>query len=99
MILGKKAPGRPFHVAVLPPLSNRVTVHSDFYRVAKSLNYTEIMALARALRLTQRTVYAWHYGERIPRRWGIMLDVIQWGKDGKPLVRLYQSEKDTDSMF
>ena len=93
MILGHKTPGRPFHVADMPPLSNQITVLSDFYRITKSLNYKEIMALSRALCLTERTVYAWHYGERHPKNWGTILDVIEWGKNGKPLLRRYQSKK------
>ena len=70
-----------------------MVVRSDFFRIAKSLNYTEIMALSRALRISDSTVYAWHYGERIPKNWGVMLDIIQWGKDGKPVEKHYQTDK------
>ena len=90
MITGKKAPGRPHYVADIPFESDReLALLDEFGSVAKRLCYREIVGLARALNISERTVYAWHYGERFPR-YGIMLDVIEWAKNGRPLRREYQ---------
>lgn len=90
MIMGKKAPGRPYYVADIPfKVDRKIALLNEFYGVAKRLCYREIVALARAFNISKRTVYAWHYGERFPR-YEIMLDVIEWAKNGKPLRKEYQ---------
>lgn len=90
MITGNKAPGRPVYVADIPFENDRQMVLLDeFYSIAKRLRYRDIVALARALGMTERTVYAWHYGERFPR-YDIMIDVIEWAKRGKPMRKEYQ---------
>ena len=90
MITGKKAPGRPYYVANIPfKVDRELALLNEFYGVAKRLCYREIVGLARAFNISERTVYAWHYGERFPR-YGTMLDVIEWAKNGKRLRREYQ---------
>jgi len=90
MITGNKAPGRPVYVADIPFENDRqMVLFDEFYRIAKRLSYRDIVALARAFGMTERTVYAWHYGERFPR-YDIMIDVIEWAKRGKPMRKEYQ---------
>ena len=90
MITGKKAPGRPYYVADIPFENDRqIALLDEFYSIAKRLQYRDIVALARAFGVTERTVYAWHYGERFPR-YDIMIDVIEWAKRGKPMRKEYQ---------
>ena len=84
MITGKKAPGRPVYVADIPFENDRQMVLLDeFHSIAKRLHYRDIVALARAFGMTERIVYAWHYGELFPR-YDVMIDVIEWVKRGKP---------------
>jgi len=90
MIMGNKAPGRPYYVADIPfKVDRELSLLDEFYGIAKRLCYREIVGLARAFNMSERTVYAWRYGERLPR-YGIMLDVIEWAKNGKPLRKKYQ---------
>jgi hypothetical protein len=90
MIFGRKALGRPYYVADIPFENDRqIALLTEFYSIAKRLCYRDIVALARAFSMTERTVYAWHYGERFPR-YDIMIDVIEWAKRGKPMRKEYQ---------
>ena len=88
--LGRPTPGRPVWVADIP-FENDKTLHiiREFYGIVKGLNYRELMGLARAFNFTERTVYAWRYGERVPRH-EIMEWVIDWAKLGKPMRKEYQ---------
>ena len=91
MITGKKAPGRPVYVADIPFENDRQMVLLDeFHSIAKRLHYRDILALARAFGMTERIVYAWHYGEPFPR-YDVMIDVIEWVKRGKPMRKEYQN--------
>lgn len=90
MIFGRKAPGRPYYVADIPfENDRRIALLTEFYNITKKLHYRDIVALARAFNMTERTIYAWHYGERFPR-YDIMMDVIEWAKRGKPMRKEYQ---------
>lgn len=88
--LGSPTPGRPVWVADIPFENDKtLPILSGFYRIVKQLNYRELMALARAFNMAERTVYAWRYGERFPRH-EIMEMVIDWAKQGKPMRKEYQ---------
>lgn len=89
MIQGTPAPGRPYYVALVPRDDTLLEVKTTFYSAVKRLRYREQVALARALHTTPRTVAAWHYGARFPK-WEVMLMVIQWHKNGKPMAKHYQ---------
>lgn len=92
MIFGRKAPGRPYYVADIPfENDRRIALLTEFYNITKKLDYRDIVALARAFNMTERTIYAWHYGERFPR-YDIMMDVIEWVKRGKPMRKEYQKD-------
>ena len=91
--LGRPAPGRPVWVADIPFENNKtLPLLSEFFRILKQLNYRELMGVARAFNLTERTVYAWRYGERCPRH-EIMEWVIDWARQGKPMRKEYQKPR------
>jgi len=93
MIVGTKAPGRPYHVAVIPFRNDRVVeLLSTFYKVCSTFRYHEVASLSRALAVTERTVLAWRYRERKPR-WDIMMDIIDWDKEGRPTLKRYQEPR------
>ena len=94
MIIGSKAPGRPYYVADMPfRFNDAASLYQEFAKAAKSFNYRDVVALSRALNMTERTIYAWRYNERYPRRFSIMLDIIEWYKQGKPKIKHYQDTR------
>ena len=91
MIIGRKAPGRPVYIADIEfNVSRSTQFYDDFRKAAKKLCYRDIVALSRYFRISERSIYAWHYGEHFPRRWDIMMDVIEWVGNGKPMRKQYQ---------
>lgn len=91
MIKGDRAPGRPYFKADIPlqvidPLS---TLRGDFYSIVSKLTYGKLIALARAFGVTERTAYAWRYGEHTPS-YSTMMHVIDWARRGKPMSKHYQ---------
>jgi hypothetical protein len=68
------------------PFSNarKVQLLEEFYGVCATFRYPEIMAVSRALGISDRTIRRWKYQESFPR-WDIAIDVIEWVRMGKPV--------------
>jgi len=81
--------GRPTFIADIPFSFNDESQQyiNSFYKVVRTLNYREVMALSRLYKVNYNSVYKWKYRMRLPR-FGIMLEVIAWGKRGKPLRQI-----------
>jgi len=98
MALGTARGGRPCVVAVIPfNNARKVGLLQEFYAVCASFHYPEIMAVSRALRIHYTTVEKWKYRQSFPR-WDIAVDVIEWNKNGKPMVRISPSETPANMM-
>lgn len=92
MALGTARGGRPCVVAVIPFNNERkVGLLREFYGVCATFHYPEIMAVSRALRVDHTTVENWKYKRTFPR-WDIAVDVIEWVRNGKPMVKVPPSE-------
>lgn len=98
MAIGIEARGRPYYAADIPfKNERRVAFLHEFYKVTATLNYREIMALSRTLRVHPSTVQNWKYRVTFPK-WDIAVDVIAWVKRGKPMYLVHQKDKVT-TMF
>jgi len=98
MALGTARGGRPCAVAVLPFRNARkVGLLEEFYGVCATFHYREIVALSRVLSVSPRTVENWKYGLTFPR-WDIAVDVIEWDKNGRPIIMVPSSETVTNMM-
>lgn len=91
-------PGRPAYYADITfgrdpdqPLFDK------FYTVTRSLSYREMIGLARTLGVRPVTIWRWKTGQTAPR-YGVMSKVIEWGEQGKPLVKR-QRDRYADGMF
>ena len=88
-------PGRPAFYAVLPfDKVNDLPIYKRYYRVIRSLKYREVIGLARALNVAYGTVLGWRYCRCTPSLL-VMLLIIEWGKQGKPL----EQKKREPSLF
>lgn len=91
--------GRPHYVADLDLTEDRtLSYYQKFYDACSTFRYRDVMALSRTLEVSPRTVYGWKYGETFPKRIGIMLQVIDWTVQGKPM-KLEQPGKQVFSML
>ena len=80
--------GRPYFVAKIDFENDRtIELMDEFYRACSAFRYREMMALSRALGISDRTIRAWKYKETFPR-WDIALQVIDWVKHGKPMEKV-----------
>ena len=85
----KAGPGRPYPMADMPfRLAGSGSIRDEFHDVCRSLNYHDIVAISRALRVTERTVEKWKYQERFPKQYEIALDIVDWVNRGKPVVMM-----------
>jgi len=76
MVMTTARIGRPYFVAKINFKNDReLGLRDEFYKVCATFHYREIMALSRALQISDRTVRAWKYKETFPR-WDIALAVI-----------------------
>jgi len=90
--------GKPCVVAVIPFRNERkVSLVSEFYDTCETFRYPEIYALSRALRISTSTVENWKYKITFPR-WDIAIDVIEWVRNGKPMVKMSPVELATPIM-
>jgi hypothetical protein len=78
--------GRPPFVAQLD-LGRDPELHIayKFHDACTTLCYRDIMALSRALNVSQRAIESWKYAERMPS-FRVMWYVIRWVKQGKPMT-------------
>ena len=77
--------GRPYHVAdICFAKDPDRDLYDQFYRVCRSLTYSETVMLARALKVDVRTVRRWQSGECFPARRGWAVLIIGWVDNGKP---------------
>lgn len=99
MALGTVAKGgRPYPVALIPfQNSRKVALLAEFYDTCATFHYPEMMALSRALRISDRTIRRWKYQESFPR-WDIAVDVIEWVRRGKPIIMQSPSETVSNMM-
>jgi hypothetical protein len=94
------ARGRGAYIADINLANNQELFYTDkFFAACDTLNYHEIIALARAIRVTPRTVYNWKYHQFCPQRIGDLLLVIDWVAAGKPIKLQNQAELRPYGMF
>jgi len=84
--------GRPRFVAQLGDTDLAQSYYDDFYNACATLRYRDIMALSRALNVHTRTIESWKYNEKRPD-FSIMLEVIDWTKQGKPMFTEQPGQK------
>jgi len=86
--------GRPTFIADIPyEVDRALPYYEKFFAVATKLNYREIMAISRLYNMHYTTIYKWKYRRTIPK-WPIILDIIEWGKQGKPLKKIPAAPRD-----
>ena len=85
----KAGPGRPYPMADIPfRLVSDSSIRGEFYDVCRTFHYNDIVAISRALRVTERTVWGWKYQEKFPKYYEMAIDVVDWVKRGKPIVMM-----------
>lgn len=79
--------GRPAYYAELPftKVDPTLELLYSFNDVASKLRYREVMGLARSFNCSYEAVLRWKYGLSKPG-FETMMKVVEWGKQGKPLV-------------
>jgi hypothetical protein len=88
MVMTTARIGRTYFVAKINFENDRkLELLDEFYRVCSTFHYREVMALSRALGISDRTIRAWKYKETFPR-WDIAVEVIDWVKRGKPMEKI-----------
>ena len=90
--------GAPYHVATLLPL-NDTPLFLAFHDIIKSLDYTEGMALARALGVRYHTILNWKKCRTIATSAIIVVRVIQWDRAGRPMQKVKHGIDDTKPVF
>ena len=88
----KVGPGRPYQMADIPfRMTEHVRLQDAFYNACAPFHYKEIVAISRALRVSERTVWRWKYQETFPR-YDMVMAVIDWVARGKPIIKMSPSQ-------
>ena len=91
--------GRPRYVADLNLAQDlALPYYEEFYAACRDLSYRDIIALARRLGCTPRSLYRWKHLEKCPR-FDTMLKVIEWTAAGKPIKLESQAQVHKATMF
>lgn len=91
--LAPETRGRPYYTADIPFTNDaKVQLLEQFYAAVSAFKYREVMAVARQLRVHERTVLRWKYRESFPR-YDTAMAIIDWVRQGKPMTRRYQRDK------
>lgn len=78
--------GRPKTAAVIElDDDDEIEQRNIFFRVCKSLSYSDRIHLANGLNVTFRTVQNWHYGDYYPDP-AIAKAIVKWYDNGKPVT-------------
>lgn len=89
-------PGRPRLVADIDFSEDTDLAFWDvFYSICANFHYAEVMALSRALGLTDRTIRNWKYRITFPRE-GVAKQVIDWSDRGKPMKKVLPPQTASD---
>lgn len=60
---------------------------SDFHKICSAFHYRDVVALSRALGLSDKTISGWKYCRSKPAL-PMVLSVIKWGNQGKPMQKM-----------
>ena len=60
---------------------------NDFHKICSTFHYRDVVALSRALGLSDKTISGWKYCRSKPAL-PMVLSVIKWGNQGKPMRKM-----------
>lgn len=99
MAIGVETRGRPRYVADLNLAQDlALPYYEEFYAACREFSYRDIIALARRLGCTPRSLYRWKHVQECPK-FDTMLKVIAWTAAGKPIKLESQAQAHKASMF
>lgn len=86
----RKPAGRPLIAAVFSSSNDKAIEKREiFFKLCRSLSYSDKVHIANGLAVTFRTVENWYYGCNLPDE-QIREDIIDWYAKGKPVKKILQ---------
>ena len=85
MVVAISKRGRPYSIAIIDYVNDsELEFREGFYRICANLNYKEMVALQRALSVSDITLRRWKYKLSFPSHY-IAQQVIDWDKQDRPM--------------